>query len=130
MNQIHNWQRWSIQIRQIVPKNLLNLFLVVSHCLSACFPKVSFLHYQRYHKWQPCFIELFLNKSFKVFLLLYKYIFLSNYFNYITLLSRGLFVSFSLCIVSSFHSESQLLNSASRPIPYIEISRCFLRYYL
>lgn len=108
----------------------MNVFLVVSHCVPTCFPKISFFHNQRYHKWQSCFIEFFLDKCFKIFFLLHKYIFLSNYFYNISLLSWGLFVSFSFGIVPSFHGECKLLNSTCRPIPNVEISRCFLGNYL
>lgn len=115
---------------QIFSINFLNLFFSISHGLFVSFPKISFVYDETCEKGHFGLIKLLSEESVKVILCLFELFFIDNHLNDFTLLSRCFLCAFSIGVVSSFCCEKQLLDAATRPIPNIEISTCFLGNYL
>jgi hypothetical protein len=66
----------------------------------------------------------------KIILCLFELFFINYHLNDLALFSRCFLCAFTICVISSFCCEKQLLDATTRPIPNIEISTCFLRNYL
>lgn len=115
---------------EIFSIDFLNLVFAIGHGLFVSFPKISFFHDEACEKGHFGLIKLLPEECIKIILCLFELLFINYHLNDLALFSRCFLCAFTICVVSSFCCEKQLLDATTRPIPNIEISTCFLRNYL
>ena len=115
---------------EIFSIDFLNLVFAIGHGLFVSFPKISFFHDEACEKGHFGLIKLLPEECIKIILCLFELFFINYHLNDLALFSRCFLCAFTICVVSSFCCEKQLLDATTRPIPNIEISTCFLRNYL